>query len=80
MNELHYIGFDVHKKSISFCSKTAAGEIVEEGTIAAQRAVLREWAAARVVPWHGALEATLFSHWIYDTLVTCSPKSAHSRV
>ena len=32
MNVLHYIGFDVHKKTISFCVKTAAGEIVEEGS------------------------------------------------
>ena len=32
MNTLHYIGFDVHKKTISFCVKTAAGEIVEEGS------------------------------------------------
>jgi len=26
------------------------------------------WAAARRQPWRGALEATLFSGWIYDTL------------
>ncbi len=68
MNTLHYIGFDVHKKTISFCVKTAAGEIVEEGSLLAQRAVLRQWASARRQPWRGALEATLFSSWIYDTL------------
>ena len=68
MNELHYIGFDVHKKTISYCIKTAAGEIVEEGTIPAQRTTVREWASSRVVPWRGAMEATLFSSWIYDTL------------
>ncbi len=68
MNSLHYIGFDVHKKAISFCAKTAAGEIVEEGSVLAQREVLRQWAAARPQPWRGALEATLFSAWIYDTL------------
>jgi hypothetical protein len=28
MKALHYIGFDVHKKTISFCVKTAGGEIV----------------------------------------------------
>jgi hypothetical protein len=44
MNSLHYIGFDVHKKAISFCVKTAAGEIVEEGSVLAQREVLRQWA------------------------------------
>jgi hypothetical protein len=68
MNTPHYIGFDVHKKTISFCVKTAAGEIVEEGSVPAQRAGLRQWAAARPQPWRGALEATLFSGWIYDTL------------
>ncbi|MFZ0705983.1 MAG: hypothetical protein WAM71_10305, partial [Candidatus Korobacteraceae bacterium] len=68
MNSLHYIGFDVHKKAISFCVKTAAGEIVEEGSVLAQREVLRQWAAARPQPWRGAMEATLFSAWIYDTL------------
>jgi hypothetical protein len=68
MNSPHYIGFDVHKKTISFCVKTAAGEILEEGVLAAQRPALQEWAVARSQPWRGALEATLFSGWIYDTL------------
>ena len=34
----------------------------------AQREALRQWAAARPQPWRGAMEATLFSGWIYDTL------------
>ena len=68
MNNLHYIGFDVHKKAISFCVKTAAGEIVEEGSVLAQREALRQWASALPQPWRGAMEATLFSGWIYDTL------------
>ncbi len=68
MNTFHYVGFDVHKKTISFCVKTAAGEIVEEGSTPAQREALRKWAAARPQPWRGAMEATLFSGWIYDTL------------
>jgi len=28
----------------------------------------RAWARKRTEPWHGAMEATLFSGWIYDTL------------
>ena len=68
MNVSHYIGFDVHKKSVQYCVKTADGQIVEEGRLAARREVLREWAAARPWPWRGAMEATLFSAWIYDTL------------
>src|SRR6516164_5594493 len=68
MNVNHYIGFDVHKKSISYCVKTADGTIVEEGMLRATHLGLREWAEKRREPWHGAMEATLFSGWIYDTL------------
>src|SRR5215469_13983061 len=64
----HYIGFDVHKKTISYCVKTADGTIVEEGTLRATHLALREWAEKRQEPWHGAMEATLFSGWIYDAL------------
>jgi transposase len=65
---IHYIGLDVHKKIISYCAKTADGQIVQEGSLQASRAALRGWAESRAVPWHGAMEATLFSAWIYDTL------------
>jgi len=68
MNVSHYIGFDVHKKSISYCVKAPDGTIVEEGKLSAKRATLCEWASQRSQPWHGAMEATLFSGWIYDTL------------
>lgn len=68
MNVNHYIGFDVHKKSISYCVKTADGTIVEESTLRATHVALREWAQNRREPWHGAMEATLFSGWIYDAL------------
>jgi transposase len=64
----HYIGLDVHKKSISYCVKTADGTITEEGKLRATRQVLRQWAGKRQQPWHGAMEATLFSSWIYDAL------------
>jgi transposase len=37
------VGLDVHKQLIAFCVKTADGEIVAEGTIAATRAALNEW-------------------------------------
>src|SRR5579871_3689511 len=67
MNIQHYIGFDVHKKSVSYCVKTADGAIVEEGKLRATRDALRQWAEKRREPWQGAMEATLFSGWIYDT-------------
>jgi transposase len=68
MNLTHYIGFDVHKKHINFCSKSANGEVLEEGRLVAERAALRGWAEARSYGWQGAMEATLFSGWIFDTL------------
>lgn len=68
MNVVHFVGFDVHKKIIAYCVKTADGTIVEEGTLKATRRILSEWARKRTLPWHGAMEATLFSSWIYDLL------------
>jgi transposase len=68
MNVNQYIGFDVHKKTVSYCMKAADGRIVEEGKLRATREALRQWARERQAPWCGAMEATLFSGWIYDAL------------
>jgi transposase len=68
MTVIHYIGLDVHKKTISYCIKTADGRIVREGRLPATRSVLRSWAEDLREPWCGAMEATLFGAWIYDTL------------
>ena len=66
MDTIDYIGFDIHKKTISFCAKALDGTILEEGTIPALRNKLLAWAKARPRPWVGAMEATLFTGWIYD--------------
>jgi transposase len=55
-------------RAVSYCVKTADGRIVEEGTLRATHAVLRQWAEQRREPWLGAMEAALFSGWIYDAL------------
>src|SRR5262249_5056845 len=68
MTTIDYIGFDIHKKTISFCAKVQDGTILEEGTIPALRNKLLAWAKARPRPWIGAMEATLFTGWIYDLL------------
>ncbi len=68
MTTIDYIGFDIHKKTISFCAKAQDGTILEEGTIPALRKKLLAWAQARPRPWMGAMEATLFTGWIYDLL------------
>jgi hypothetical protein len=68
MPTIDYIGFDIHKKTISFCVKAQDGTILEEGTIPALRKNLLAWAKARPRPWIGAMEATLFTGWVYDLL------------
>lgn len=69
MNSMHYIGFDIHKKVISFCEKQMDGTIIDQGVIAATRQSLTNWAGKRETPWIGAMEATLFTGWIYDYLL-----------
>ena len=68
MNEIDYIGFDIHKKTISYCVKQSDGKILEEDVVAANRPALEEWAEKRERRWIGAMEATLFTGWVYDTL------------
>jgi transposase len=68
MNIMHYIGFDIHKKVISFCEKQVDGTVICQGVIRATRKDLNKWTIERKVPWVGAMEATLFTGWIYDYL------------
>jgi len=68
MASIHYVGLDVHKKSIAFCIKTISGDIVRYGTVAAERKALRQWLTELPAPWAGAMEATIFTGWIYDFL------------
>ena len=68
MEELYYIGLDIHKKTISYCTKTKDGTIIARGKIDATRPALTAWARAIQRPWVGALEATIFTGWIYDHL------------
>lgn len=68
MECIHYVGLDVHKKSIAYCVKTAAGETVQHGTVKSERQALRYWQAEIPGPWMGAMEATIFTGWIFDFL------------
>jgi transposase len=77
MNSIDYIGFDIHKKTISFCAKALDGRILDEGVIAARRDDLNAWTKQRPRPWVGAMEATLFTGWIYDQL---KPQSQELKV
>jgi transposase len=66
--QLYFVGLDVHKQVIAYCIKTAEGGIVAEGSIKATRAALDQWVKTLPGPWHGGMEATMFSHWIHRHL------------
>ncbi len=64
----HYIGLDVHKRTISFCTKRSDGKTVAHGRFGADRGSIVQWASSQQTPWIGGLEATLFTGFIYDVL------------
>ncbi|HEY5673159.1 MAG TPA: IS110 family transposase [Malonomonas sp.] len=68
MKSIHFIGLDVHKKMIAYCIKTISGQIVQQGQVSSNRKALRKWLDEQTTPWSGAMEATIFTGWIYDFL------------
>ena len=66
--EEYYLGLDIHKKTISYCIKRQDGKILDRGKIAADRESLKAFAEKAPKPWIGAMEATIFTGWIYDFL------------
>src|SRR6516162_1473458 len=68
MQSMYYIGLDVHKKKISYCVKDGSGNVHAEGAIPATRSDLDRWMKTLPQPWTAAMEATIFTGWIYDHL------------
>jgi len=68
MERLYYIGLDIHKKTISYCVKKVDGTIVQQGKVSADRKTLLKWMEGLPGPWLGAMEATIFTGWVYDFL------------
>src|SRR6266704_1335495 len=69
MENMYYIGLDVHKKTISYCVKDGSGRIYAEAEIPATRLDLDRWMKTLPQPWTAAMEATIFTGWIYDHLL-----------
>src|ERR1700722_20058550 len=69
MTTMNYIGLDVHKKTISYCVKEVSGRIQQEGKVGSTRRELDCWMKTLPQPWTVAMEATIFSGWIYDHLL-----------
>jgi hypothetical protein len=74
---MYYIGLDVHKKTMSYCVKDVSGRIQQEGKVGSTRRELDCWMKTLPQPWTVAMEATIFSGWIYDHLL---PHAAQIRV
>lgn len=68
MNSIYYIGLDIHKKTIAYCVKKVDGTLVRQGTVCAERKALYQWQSELPGPWYGAMEATIFTGWVYDFL------------
>jgi hypothetical protein len=66
---MYYIGLDVHKKTISYCVKDASGQVHQEEKVGATRWELDDWMKTLPQPWTVAMEATIFTGWIYDHLL-----------
>jgi transposase len=71
---MYYIGLDVHKKTISFCVKDAAGHVHQEGKVGSTRCELDAWIQTLPQPRMIAMEATIFTGWIYDYLLPHAEK------
>jgi transposase len=68
MQTMYYIGLDVHKRTIRYCVKDASGRIYAEGSLPATGFDLDRWLRPLPQPWTAAMEATVFTGWIYDHL------------
>jgi transposase len=53
---------------IAYCIKAIDGRLIGEGMIEASRRAVDEWVDGLPGPWIGAMEATIFTGWIYDHL------------
>jgi len=65
---MYYIGLDLHKKTISYCVKDTSGKVHQQGKVGATRWELDAWLKTLPQPWTAAMEATIFTGWIYDHL------------
>ena len=71
---MYYIGLDVHKRTISYCVKDAAGCVLQKGKIGSSRRELDAWIKTLPQPRMLAMEATIFTGWIYDYLLPHAEK------
>src|SRR6202048_1836660 len=74
MTNMNYIGLDVHKKTVTYVVKDAAGQVHQEGKIGSTRRELDAWIKTLHQPRMIAMEATICTGWIYDHLLPHAEK------
>jgi hypothetical protein len=65
---MYYIGLDLHEKTISYCVKDASSQVHQKGKVGATRWELDARVKTLPQPPTMAMEATIFTGWIYDHL------------
>lgn len=60
MDDVAYVGMNIHKKTIVWCAKDQSGRVLGEGILGATRRELRTWCAAQPRLWVAAMEATQY--------------------
>lgn len=65
-----YVGLDIHKRTISYCVRRPDGSIAQEGCVPAVREKLDELVGQMPAPCIIGMEATLFTAWVYDQLMS----------
>jgi len=71
---MYYIGLDIHKRTISYCVKDAAGQVRQQGKMGTMRCELDAWIKTLPQLRMMAMEATIFTGWIYDHLLPHAEK------
>ena len=66
---MYYIGLDVHKKTPQLLRQGCECRVHQEGKLAAKRCELDIWMRPLPRPWTIAMEATIFTGWIYEHLL-----------
>src|SRR5260370_28830903 len=65
---MYYLGFDVHRRKTRSWVKDSSGKFSAKGSLPATRLDLDLWMKPLPQPWSAAMEATMFTGWIYDHL------------
>jgi hypothetical protein len=79
MQPLDSIGLGVRESIVSNYAKDSTGKLQSERSLPATRFDLDRWMKTLPQPWTAAMDATMFTGWIYDHLKpqTAALKVAH---